>query len=70
MRYYGGGGVEEKIEKLREKLHNLFELNNKEEILRVSRELDELLIQYHKEEIIKRDKWGGSDEINILKVDS
>ncbi|MSU02465.1 aspartyl-phosphate phosphatase Spo0E family protein [Tissierella pigra] len=42
--------MKNKINNLREHLHQTVKSNNKVEILQISQELDKLIIEYHKEE--------------------
>lgn len=42
--------MKNKINNLREHLHQVVKSNNKIEILQISQELDKLIIEYHKEE--------------------
>ena len=42
--------MKNKINNLREHLHQAVKSNNKVEILKISQELDKLIIEYHKEE--------------------
>lgn len=43
-----GDDMKDKINELREKLHHEIELDNKEKILELSQELDELILEYFK----------------------
>lgn len=42
--------MDSKINELRQKLYIVLKSNNKEAILKISEELDQLIIQYYKEE--------------------